>query len=59
MLVEIEEIGLDERYAMTPEALVQDVHEFLKKRWGGVEGYLESIRVGEDVRGRLITNLKA
>lgn len=59
MLVEIEEIGLDERYAMTPEDLVQDVHEFLKRRWGGVGGYLESIGVGEDVRGRLVANLKA
>lgn len=59
MLVEIEEIGLDERYAMTPETLVQDVHEFLKKRWGGAEGYLESLGVGEDVRGRLVTNLRA
>lgn len=59
MLVEIEEIGLDERYAMTPEELVQDVYGFLEKRWGGVEGYLESIGVGEDVRGRLVQNLKA
>lgn len=59
MLVEIEEIGLDERYAMTPETLVQDIHEFLKKRWGGAEGYLESLGVGEDVRGRLVTNLRA
>lgn len=59
MLVEIEEIGLDERYAMTPEDLVQDVHGFLDKRWGGVEGYLESIGISEDVRGMLVGNLKA
>lgn len=59
LLVEIEEIGLDERYAMTPEELVHDVHVFLAERWGGVEGYLESIGVGEDVRGRLVGNLKA
>lgn len=59
MLVEIEEIGLDERYAMTPEELVQDVYGFLEKKWGGVEGYLESIGVGEDVRERLVQNLRA
>lgn len=59
MLVEIEEVGLDETYAMTPEELVQDVHGFLEKKWGGVEGYLESIGVGEDVRGRLVGTLAA
>lgn len=59
MLIEIEEIGLDERYAMTPEDLVRDVRAFLEERWGGVEGYLDSIGVGEDIRGRLVDNLKA
>lgn len=59
MLVEIEEVGLDETYAMTPEELVQDVYGFLEKRWGGVQGYLESIGVGEDVRGRLVGTLTA
>lgn len=59
MLIEIEEVGLDETYAMTPEELVQDVHGFLEKKWGGVEGYLESIGVGEDVRGGLVGTLAA
>lgn len=59
MLVEIEEIGLDERYAMTPEGFVEDVRAFLKERWGGVEGYLEEIGIGSKAREMLIGNLEA
>ena len=55
-LKEIREIGLSEEFAGCPAGFVEAVVEWLGER-GGVEGYLESVGVGAEMRARVRANL--
>ncbi|KAL2068690.1 hypothetical protein VTL71DRAFT_15028 [Oculimacula yallundae] len=46
-LKEISSIGLTEEFAGCPGNWVSEMEEFLRERWGGVEGYLRSVSVSE------------
>ncbi|KAI5804417.1 protein-tyrosine phosphatase-like protein [Geopyxis carbonaria] len=56
----LEEVGLPEAFLDAPEGLMEGVHVFLGKRWGGVEGYLEgACGVGKETVERVRANLMA
>ena len=56
---EIKSIGLTEEFASCPAGFVGGIKQFLDDGWGGVEGYLESIGINEDLRNRVRTCLMA
>ncbi|KAJ5748082.1 uncharacterized protein N7511_009778 [Penicillium nucicola] len=55
---EIRALGLGEDYTRCPPGFVTDTTEYLKERYGGVEGYLEKIGIDAEmqdrVRGKLL-----
>lgn len=52
MMVEVLEIGMDEKYTQAPEKVVDEVWSFLEDG-GGVEVYLDEIGFGESKRQKL------
>ncbi|KAJ3878072.1 protein-tyrosine phosphatase-like protein [Lentinula edodes] len=52
MMVEVLEIGMDEKYTQAPEEVVDEVWGFLEDG-GGVEAYLDDIGFGESKRQKL------
>ncbi|MCJ1405632.1 hypothetical protein MMC11_008860 [Xylographa trunciseda] len=56
-LEELRAIGLGDDFAECPERFVETVLRWLADRWGGVEGYLEGVGVGSEMRERVRANL--
>ena len=56
---EIRSLGLTEEFASCPAGFVEGVIRFLSEGWGGVEGYLESVGVNEDLRNGVRSCLMA
>lgn len=52
MMIEVLEIGMDEKYTQAPEEVVDEVWGFLEDG-GGVEAYLDEIGFGESKRQKL------
>ena len=56
---EITAIGLGEEFAECHAGFVEGVSKFLQDKWGGVQGYADSIGVGETAREKIRSNLIA
>lgn len=54
---EIASIGLSKQFAEVPEGLVWDVRMHLENNYGGVNDYLGSIGVNQDMRNRIRASL--
>lgn len=52
MMDEVREIGMDERYTLAPDEVVDEVWKFLEEV-GGVDEYLDGIGFGESKRREL------
>ena len=46
-------VGLGPEFAACPEGFVAGIVQYLKQGWGGVEGYLESVGVDQELRRRV------
>jgi hypothetical protein len=53
-LKEIKEIGLTEEFAGTPKNWIQNMHQHLGQKYGGIKSYLYGIGVDEDTQAKLI-----
>ncbi|RFU79748.1 hypothetical protein TARUN_2503 [Trichoderma arundinaceum] len=53
MLVEIHEIGLPDDWAGTAKDMISSIENHIKDKYGGLEGYLDSIAFGQDQRARI------
>ncbi|MCJ1431707.1 hypothetical protein MMC27_001062 [Xylographa pallens] len=56
-LEELRAIGLGDDFAACPRGFVEAVLWWLADRWGGVEGYLEGVGVGREMRAMVRANL--
>ncbi|MCJ1317532.1 hypothetical protein MMC15_002857 [Xylographa vitiligo] len=56
-LEELRAIGLGDDFAECPKKFVEAVLRWLADRWGGVEGYLEGVGVGKEMREMVRANL--
>ncbi|MCJ1387817.1 hypothetical protein MMC18_000660 [Xylographa bjoerkii] len=57
-LEELRAIGLGDDFAECPKGFVETVLWWLADRWGGVEGYLEGVGVGPEMREQVRANLR-
>ncbi|KAI0503318.1 hypothetical protein F5B22DRAFT_558419 [Xylaria bambusicola] len=58
-VAEMRHIGLSPEWGDCPPELIQRVSEHLDVRYGGVDGYLDSIGFGAEDRARLVEVLGA
>ncbi|MCJ1282037.1 hypothetical protein MMC26_001360 [Xylographa opegraphella] len=56
-LEELRAIGLGDDFAACPSGFVEAVLQWLANRWGGVDGYLEGVGVGREMRAMVRANL--
>lgn len=52
-LVEIHEIGLTDAWANTAEDMISGMEKHLAQKYGGLDGYLDTIGFGEADRAKL------
>ncbi|CAJ2507857.1 Uu.00g090430.m01.CDS01 [Anthostomella pinea] len=58
-LAEIRELGLTPEWGDCPEDFVVRVHEHVNTKYGGIDGYLDSIEFGKSERQKLVQALGA
>jgi len=58
-LEELRAIGLGDDFAECPKGFVEGVLRWLADKCGGVEGYLEGVGVGQEMREKVRANLLA
>ena len=58
-MVEIREVGLGEEFAGCPPTFVVEMHEHIDKTYGGLQGYLQCIGVGQAMQEEFKENILA
>ena len=56
-LEELRAIGLGDNFAACPKLFIGLMLQWMANRWGGVEGYLDGIGVGREMREMVRANL--